>query len=218
MRLDEIPMPPAVAARPRDARGFPVLAITPWSNGTPDFAATSTARILVCAVERRCSICGTPLGKGPVWRVVAGDEAAAIARALGDGVPYSNAAKTVEPPGHHACMLYAAMVCPYLVRPTGRRGTDAAVPDARFSRGEAHGSSEGLTGAVAAFDGYEFEVAQVVLFRFGALRSFLPYALGDEHFAALREAIAALPAAAEPCPAYLLNDDSAAEDRAARYA
>jgi hypothetical protein len=222
MRLEEIPTPPTVAARPRDARGYPVLAITPWSEGAPDFAVTSTARILVCAVERRCSVCGTPLGKGPVWRVVAAEEAAAIADVVGSGsgfdAAYANSAQTVEPPGHHACMLYAAMVCPYLARPTARRGTDAAVPSAKFHRGEAHGSSAGLTGAVVAFDTYEFEVADAVRFRFTGLRSFLPYALGDEHAAALRDAIAAQPATAEPCPPWLLADEALAQRRAERYA
>lgn len=210
-------MPPALAARPRDARGYPVLAITPWSGGKPDFAVTSTARILVCAVERRCSICATALGKGPVWRVVSGGEAAAIARTLDAGEPYANAAKTVEPPGHRACMLYAAMVCPYLARATGRRGADASVPGADFGRGEAHGSTEGLTGAVAAFNTYEFEVGDVVLFRFGGLRTFLPYLLGDELLAELRGAVAQQPADG-PGPAWLLDDEAAADERAARYA
>jgi hypothetical protein len=231
MRLDEIPMPSAVAARPRDARGYPVLAITPWSEGTADFAVTSTARILVCAVERRCSICGTALGKGPVWRVAAAEEAAAIARMIGSGVgvtglgedvigsdaAYANSAQTVEPPGHHACMLYAAMVCPYLARPTARRGADASVPSAEFHRGEAHGSWAGLTGAVVAFDTYEFEVTGVVRFRFAGLRSFLPYALGEECAAALSDAIAAQPTG-EPCPPWLLSDEVSAERRAERYA
>ena len=217
MRLDEIPMPSAVAARPRDARGYPVLAITPWSDGTPDFAITSTARILVCAVERRCSICGTRMAKGPVWRVVAAEEAAAIAGVLDTGDAYANSAQTVEPPGHRGCMLYAAMVCPYLARPSGRRGNDVSVPEAEFSRGEAHGSVDGLTGAVTAFDTYEFTFSKAVQFRFAGLRAFLPYALGDEHLAALREAIEAQPAA-EPCPEWLLADEHAAEQRAERYA
>jgi hypothetical protein len=217
MRLDEIPMPAAVAARPRDARGYPVLAITPWSNGTPDFAVTSTARILVCAVERRCSICGTRMGKGPVWRVVAAEEAATIAGVLNVGDAYANSEHTVEPPGHHACMLYAAMVCPYLARPTGRRGNDVSLPSAAFHRGEAHGSVDGLTGAVTAFDTYEFTVVEAVHFRFTGLRAFLPYALGDEHLAALRESIDAQPAA-ESCPEWLLTNEDAAEQRAERYA
>jgi hypothetical protein len=217
MRLDEIPMPAAVAARPRDERGYPVLAITPWSDGTPDFAVTSTARILVCAVERRCSICGTRMGKGPVWRVVAAEEAAAIASVLGVGDTYANSAHTVEPPGHRACMLYAAMVCPYLARPTARRGNEATVPTAAFHRGEMHGAIDGLTGAVTAFDTYEFTVSETVQFQFTGLRAFLPYALGDEHLSALREAIDAQPAA-EPCPEWLLADEHTAEQRAERYA
>jgi hypothetical protein len=220
--LDEIPMPAAIAERPRDERGYPVLAITPWSDGKPDFAITSTARILVCAVERRCSICGTPLRKGPVWRVVAAEEAAAIVAVHANGGhasgAYVNAASTVEPPGHHACMLYAAIVCPYLARPTARRGNDATVPEAEFRRGEAHGSLDGMTGAVVAFDTYEFEVGETVQFRFSGLREFLPYALGEEHFQALRDAIAAQPAAGEPCPPWLLDDETSAERRAARYA
>lgn len=205
-------MPAPIAERPRDTRGYPVLAITPWSDGKPDFAVTSTARILVCAVERRCSICGTRLRKGPVWRVAAAEEAAAIAA-------HRNAAytTTVEPPGHHACMLYAAIVCPYLARPTARRGNDASVPDAEFQRGEAHGSLDGMTGAVVAFDTYEFEVGETVRFRFNGLREFLPYALGEEHLAALCDAIAAQPAG-EPCPPWLLDDESSAERRAAGYA
>lgn len=217
MKLDEVPIPPAVAARPRDARGYPVLAITPWSNGTPDFAVTSTARILVCAVERRCSICGTALGKGPVWRVVSAEEAAAIKRVADAGSGYANSAPTVEPPGHRACMFYAAIVCPYLARPTARRGADAVVPDALFRRGEAHGSADGMAGAVAAFHTYEFEVAGEVRFRFAGLREFLPYALGDEHLGGLRDAIVAQPVSRDACPPWLMTDEAAAETRAERY-
>src|SRR5262249_30614834 len=44
---DRVPMPPAVAARPRDDRGYPVPAITPWLDGRPMFAATSTSRTLI---------------------------------------------------------------------------------------------------------------------------------------------------------------------------
>ncbi|MGA8248762.1 MAG: hypothetical protein WB797_17780, partial [Nocardioides sp.] len=125
MQPDQVPMPPAVAARPRDERGFPVLAITPWRDGAPDFAVTSPARILVCAVERRCSICGLGLGKGPVWRVVSADEAVAMAT---HPVDFENLASTVEPPGHRLCMLYAAVVCPWLARPNARRRLEAEVP------------------------------------------------------------------------------------------
>jgi len=74
-----IPMPPAVAVRPRDRRGFPVPAITPWADGEPRFAANGVARVAICASERRCSVCGLLMQPGPVWRVVSGREAEAIA-------------------------------------------------------------------------------------------------------------------------------------------
>jgi hypothetical protein len=211
-------MPARVAARPRDERGYPVLAITPWSDGRPDFAVTSTARILVCAVERRCSICGTPLDKGPIWRVVAAPEAVEIGGALAERRLYANAAATVEPPGHRECMLYAAMVCPYLARPTARRGQDVSMPDSQFARGDIHGELDGIAGAAVAFDSYEFHASDFVRFRFHGLGRYLPYRLGDELIAELRDAIAAQFAVpVRPSVPWLLADESAAEARAAGY-
>jgi hypothetical protein len=210
-------MPAAVAARPRDGRGYPALAITPWVDGEPRFAATGTARAYLCAVERRCSVCGTVMPAGPVWRVVAAAEAAAIAAALAEGRPYVNRAATVEAPGHRTCMLYAAVVCPYLARPTARRATDASLPGLTVTRGD----RRGFDGAVVGFDEYEFRhVEDAVLFRFTGLREFLRHQDGSEHLAELRAAIAAeaggegrAGAHAEAAPAYLLADERAAQDR-----
>ena len=47
MQPDQVPMPAAIAARPRDPRGFPVLAITPWRDGVPDFANFDAASVLI---------------------------------------------------------------------------------------------------------------------------------------------------------------------------
>ncbi|HEY3528773.1 MAG TPA: hypothetical protein VGK78_06445 [Nocardioides sp.] len=207
-------MPPAIAARPRDARGYPVLAITPWRGGVPDFAVTSPARILVCAVERRCSICGLPLGKGPVWRVVAADEAAVIAAEPGH---VENAAGTVEPPGHRSCMLYAAVVCPWLARPNARRRLDAEGAGLHVPRGEARGAVGEIGGAVVAFDTYEFTVGERVEFRYRGLVDFLPHLLGEEHVQALRDAPHREVEPVEACPPWLLSDETAAQERALRY-
>ena len=215
MRLDEIPTPARIAARPKDDRGYPVLAITPWENGEPQFAVTGTARIFICAVERRCSICGTEMAPGPVWRVVAGEEADAIETAISSGTPYANQAATVEPPGHRNCMLYAAVVCPWLARPQARRSADAAALGFEIERGEARGNG----GAVVGFDSFEFGVAEFVMFRFAGLREFRPHSLGEEQLDALREAVnaeAGTPESPE-CPPYLLTDESAAESRHAAY-
>lgn len=207
-------MPAAIAARPRDARGFPVLAITPWRDGVPEFAVTSPARILVCAVERRCSICGLGLGKGPVWRVVAADEAVAIAA---DPVRFENVAVTVEPPGHRLCMLYAAVVCPWLARPNARRRLDADVAGAFIARGAARGATGDVGGAVVSFETFEFTVDRRVQFRYRGVRELLPHLRGEEHLPLLLDGTAHEVALGEQCPPWLLQDEASAEARAQRY-
>ncbi|WP_212833538.1 hypothetical protein [Catellatospora sp. TT07R-123] len=210
MRVSDIPVPPAVAARPRDERGYPVPAITPWDGGQPRFATTGIARTYICAVERRCSICGLAMAPGPVWRVVAGPEADAIAAALAEPDGYANAAATAEAPGHRTCMLYAAVACPYLAHPTARRGHDAVTPTLAASRGDR--STGG--GAVAGFADYAFRVQNgMVLFRFTGPAGLRPHTVGAEQLDELRAAIAAEPGPAEPAPAYLGTDEAAADLR-----
>jgi hypothetical protein len=218
VRFTDIPIPAAVAARPRDARGYPVPAITPWEDGEPQFARTGVARTYLCAVERRCSICATPIVTGPVWRVVGGPEADAIDAALHDGREYRNAAATVEAPGHRACMLYAAVVCPYLARPTARRGEEAEAVGLTVHRG----SSRGLGGAVVGFAEVEYRYQNVMLFRFSGLREFLRHELGEEHLDALAAEVATEQAEQtakrlRDSPDYLMTDETRADERFAEY-
>ena len=206
-----IPMPPAVAARPRDRRGFPVPAITPWEDGEPRFAANGVARVAICASERRCSVCGLLMEPGPVWRVVSGREAEAIAEARAAGRVYLNNAPTGEAPGHRACMLFAAMACPYLARPGARRGAAAQAVGLSAQRGDARGEG----GAVAGFGRYQYKYDPdaAPLFRFADLVEFLGHDVGAEHLDILRAEIAG-PAPDDTCPDYLLSDEEAAERRA----
>jgi hypothetical protein len=206
-----IPMPPAVAARPRDRRGFPVPAITPWEDGEPRFAANGIARVAICASERRCSVCGLVMPPGPVWRVVSGREAEAIADARASGCAYVNHAPTGEAPGHRGCMLFAAMACPYLARPGARRGMPAQAPGLSAQRGDARGEG----GAVAGFAQYQYKYTpgSAPLFRFADLVEFLSHDRGAEHGHALLAELHA-PPPTEPCPDYLLADEEAAGRRA----
>lgn len=191
MRSDEVPKPPAVAARPRDARGYPVPAITPWADGLPQFALTDHERSANCARQRLCSVCGTFMPRGPVWRVVGATETAAIAEALAAGRPYRNLAPTPEGPGHRSCMLYASMVCPYLARPNARRGVAAEQPDDLTSH-VVRGAARGASGAVAGFADYEFAITPTrTLFRFLDVVEFLPHDVSDVHLAELRRELAA---------------------------
>ncbi|WP_290869670.1 hypothetical protein [Hamadaea sp.] len=211
MRPADVPMPAAVAARPRDDRGYPVLAITPWSEGRPRFAATGTARSYLCAVERRCSICGTPMAAGPVWRVVGGAEAEAIATAMAAGQAYRNEAATVEAPGHRDCMLYAAVVCPYLAEPTARRQQTGS------QAGMARGERRGAGGAVVGFAAMEFRYAEVMMFRFADVVEFLPHDTGEEQLPRLVSAISQSTPATAECPEYLLCDEESATRRFTTY-
>ena len=181
-----MPMPGSVDARPRDARGYPVPAITPWDGDTPQFALTDYERSANCARLRLCSVCNTLMPRGPVWRVVGASETAAIAEARAADRPYRNLAPTLEGPGHRACMLYASMVCPYLARANARRGLDAQTPDA-MTEHVVRGAVRGATGAVVGFADYEFAVTPTqVLFRFLDVVEFSPHESSDSHLADLR--------------------------------
>lgn len=186
MRFDSVPMPPSVEARPRDARGYPVPAITPWDGDEPQFALTDYGRSANCARGRLCSVCDALMPRGPVWRVVGAAESAAIGEARAAGRPYRNLAATLEGPGHRACMLYASMVCPYLARPNARRGLDAQRPDDMTAH-VVRGAVRGELGAVVGFADYEFAVTGTqVLFRFLDVVEYLPHDTADAHLAELR--------------------------------
>lgn len=188
MRHDQVPMPQPVALRPRDRYGYPVPAVTPWEDGEPRFARTDRDLSAACALERLCSVCNTRMPAGPVWRVVAGAESAAVARAIAEGRTYRNLAPTLEAPGHRACMLYAAMVCPYLARPTARRDAAGAPRTAEEAANDPRrGIPRGESGAVVGFADYEYAVLpERVLFRFLDVIEYLPHITGDEHIDALR--------------------------------
>lgn len=190
VRFDSVPKPPTVDARPRDVRGYPVPAITPWEGGLPQFALTDYERSADCARQRLCSVCDVLMPRGPVWRVVGAAESAAIGEALAAGLPYRNMAPTLEGPGHRACMLYASMVCPYLARPNARRGMDAQAPDA-MTEHVVRGAARGASGAVVGFADYEFAVTpDRVLFRFVDVVEFLPHDAADTHLEELRAELA----------------------------
>ncbi|MEU2779156.1 hypothetical protein ABZ646_41505 [Streptomyces sp. NPDC007162] len=183
-------MPAAVEARPRDSRGYPVPAITPWEGGEPRFALTDYGRSAECARQRLCSVCNTLIPRGPVWRVVGAAESAAIREALAAGRPYRNMAATLEAPGHRACMLYASMVCPYLARPNARRGLTAQHPDDMTAH-VVRGAVRGEMGAVVGYDDYEFAVTRTqVLFRFLDVVEYLPHDTADQHLPELQAELA----------------------------
>jgi hypothetical protein len=207
MRVDQVPVPRAVAARPRDERGYPVPAVTPWRDGVPQFAELDARRMFLCAVRERCTVCGLPLGEGPFWRVVDGEHAELTAAALEGAVPVTNAAPAFEGPGHLACMLYSASVCPYLAGPTARRSRTVTIPDLlTLAKGEARGEG----GGVVAFDGYRAELLQGRLaYFYGQTVDMIAYERADDLLEPLAEVLQTDSADLPPAPTWLLDDEDA---------
>ncbi len=100
-------MPESIAALERDHRGLPI----PWfvrrpANGPIDFRVMDTNRHQQALKERRCWVCGEPLGK----------EMAFV------GGPLSAAQRLYsDPPAHPDCAEFSAKACPFLAIPTAHR-------------------------------------------------------------------------------------------------
>jgi hypothetical protein len=188
-----------------------VPAITPWKGGVPAFAELNSFRTLICLAERRCTVCGTKLPRGPVYRVVDGEAADLIEVCLSAGKSYINAAPASEGPGHRACALYSAMVCPHLSSSGARRTTESAGGTQTLPKGDPRGPSA----AVVGYDGFHWKVGERSLeIYFGQPLELLRYAEGADLADELRAEIAREQPPAQPCPPYLLGDDARAEQAA----
>ncbi|WP_158895844.1 hypothetical protein [Amycolatopsis anabasis] len=88
-------------------------------------------------------------GEG-VWHVVDAPAAKWIGYALRCGAEPAGAFTTYEVPGHHACMLYAAVACPFLASPAARRTFDGVAP-AHVSDPVPAGTRRGTLSGVAQF-------------------------------------------------------------------
>jgi len=97
------PIPPRLAARPRDRRGFPIPYGTLCADdGTPDFRVTDIERWIDAVNRRLCGLCGCTLGR----------------RLAFVGGTRSHESRTfTDLPMHRECAEYALRVCPYLAMP-----------------------------------------------------------------------------------------------------
>lgn len=129
-----LPLPaPWIDGLPRDVRGFVVPAEAGWKDGTPVLAKVGQDRKVALGMRRACGVCGFVMPKGrAVYRAFAQVDAAHIR------LHEREQAHDDSGPLHLSCVLYSAMVCPYLrertarmsktgINPGGRRGTRAAV-------------------------------------------------------------------------------------------
>jgi hypothetical protein len=112
MDITKIPIPVALASRPRDSRGYPIpffqfVPRTFENDRKVDFTITDPGAILQCLQQRLCGLCGQKI-LGMVYFI--GGELSFESRLYSD-------------PGMHLnCARYAIRVCPFLSNP-GYKGT-----------------------------------------------------------------------------------------------
>ena len=105
--MTNVDIPERLAARPFDARRrLPIPYVSEHDDGSVNFATVNGARVLQCARERRCSLCGQP---DDYWLAFVGGLGGFHLRAYTD------------PPGHVDCMRAALALCPYLTLERHRR-------------------------------------------------------------------------------------------------
>ncbi len=100
MNWQDIPMPPLVAARPKNKHGFPSLytsAILP--GGEYDLRLNDPEKVLECFHKRLCSVCGNRIQDVCIF--------------IGGPLSVANRCFS-DPPCHYSCAKYAMQVCPYL--------------------------------------------------------------------------------------------------------
>lgn len=115
----EIAVPPWIADLPRDARGFVVPAEAGWEHGLPVLSQVHEARKSALGLHRRCAVCGYTMPAGrPVYRAFGQADAATIRGEQREFV--------LEPSGplHLSCIVYSAMVCPWLSQKNARISKD----------------------------------------------------------------------------------------------
>jgi len=114
-RMIQLPeMPKSIAALPRDDRGYPCPWFISWIDGKPEFRVADGRKWSIAVREKRCWVCGEPIGKSRHVFVIG--PMCAVNRT------------TAEPPCHPACAEFSAKACPFLSMPKAKR-RDANMPE-----------------------------------------------------------------------------------------
>lgn len=105
-------LPSRLHLLPLDDRGYPVPWFVAWVDGKPEFRAMDMEKRIRAVQERRCWVCGQPLGK---W----------LTFVIGPMCGINRIAP--EPPSHYECATWSARNCPFLSRPHMVRREDEQI-------------------------------------------------------------------------------------------
>jgi hypothetical protein len=124
-------VPPAIAALPKDDRGYPVPWFVAWVNGKPEFRCADGRRHSIAIRQKRCWVCGEVLSeKGHAFVV---------------GPMCALNRTTAEPPCHVECAEFSAKFCPFLSKPKAKRREGNMPEEAAEPAGNAIMRNPGVT-------------------------------------------------------------------------
>jgi hypothetical protein len=149
-RIREITMPARLRKLEVSDEGYPVPAFVEWIDGKPDFRVMNSRHFKRCIEQKRCWLCGEPLGKF-------------LAFVIGPMCAVNRVSS--EPPSHYDCAAYSVRACPFLSQPRMRRN-EKDLPDAGKMAGIAITRNPGVT-LIWVTDGYKTFQANGVLFQIG---------------------------------------------------
>lgn len=101
-----IRMPDRIRALPISPKGYPVPWFVAKIDGEWDFRVVEPNRIPDAVNQKRCWVCGQPLGRF-------------LAMTLGPMCAINRVIS--EPPSHRDCAVFSAIACPFLSNPRMRR-------------------------------------------------------------------------------------------------
>ena len=113
----ELTAPERIKRLPVDDRGYPVPWFVAWKDGQPEFRAADRDKYVRAIKEKRCWVCGDPLGVNVAF--IAGPMC---------GINRTSS----EPPSHYDCAKWSAINCPFLNNPQMVRREDALINNARL--------------------------------------------------------------------------------------
>jgi hypothetical protein len=112
-------MPNRIRSLPVSAKGYPIPYFVATVNGEPDFRVADREKLARCVNEKRCWVCGDPLGKFVSFTI---------------GPMCSINRISAEPPSHRECAVFSATACPFLIMPKAVR-REAGMPEEKGDPG-----------------------------------------------------------------------------------
>lgn len=117
MNIEQITVPPRLAARPKDHRGFPIFYTVTSRDGVEiDFTSIDSRKVAQCGFQQICGLCGQSL-----VQTFTGAPTFLPCYFIGGPVSVLKTKIFQDPPMHRDCAYYAIAICPWMVLSEYRR-------------------------------------------------------------------------------------------------